>query len=312
MTDRLERLTNLVALLLDTRAPLTLEQIVDQVDGYPRGNRESTRRQFERDKELLRSAGLPLVTVPVDHLGGEPGYRIPPEEYELPPLDLTPAERAALHVAVTAVRLDEGAGRAALHKLGGLDGEAAPALAFLPRLPALQPLFTAARAHATVTFEHRGARRTLDPYAVLFRRGHWYVVGHDHDRAAPRAFRLDRIDDGSVAVGGAGAFEPPPGLDPVSLLHDDPWAFGEGEPTEVTVLVDAPQADDAVAVVGPDAVVERRPDGSVVLAVEVTNRSAFRAFVLGFLDGAEVLAPPEVRAEMVEWLRALAGPAAAP
>ncbi len=42
-----------------------------------------------------------------------------------------------------------------------------------------------------------------------------------------------------------------------------------------------------------DAVEERRPDGSVVLAVPVTNRAAFRSFVLGFLDHAEVLGPPE-------------------
>ena len=43
----------------------------------------------------------------------------------------------------------------------------------------------------------------------------------------------------------------------------------------------------------------------MVLAVHVTNRSAFRSFVLGFLDHAEVIGPPELRAELVEWLEAL-------
>ena len=57
--------------------------------------------------------------------------------------------------------------------------------------------------------------------------------------------------------------------------------------------------------VGPTRIEERRPDGSVVLAGHVTNRSAFRSFVLGFLDHAEVLGPPELRAEMVSWLEAL-------
>ena len=56
---------------------------------------------------------------------------------------------------------------------------------------------------------------------------------------------------------------------------------------------------------GPEGVEERRPDGSVVLAVHVTNRSAFRSFVLGFLDHAEVVGPPELRAELVDWLEAL-------
>jgi predicted DNA-binding transcriptional regulator YafY len=49
---------------------------------------------------------------------------------------------------------------------------------------------------------------------------------------------------------------------------------------------------------------ERRQDGSVVLAVHVTNRPAFRSFVLGFLDHAEVLGPPDLRDDMVSWLEA--------
>ena len=49
---------------------------------------------------------------------------------------------------------------------------------------------------------------------------------------------------------------------------------------------------------------------SVVLQVAVTNRAAFRSFVLGFLDHAEVLGPPALRADLVDWLRTLAGRAA--
>ena len=59
MADRLERLTNLIAVLLDTRRPLTLEEIVDRVPGYPE-ERESYRRQFERDKATLREIGVPI------------------------------------------------------------------------------------------------------------------------------------------------------------------------------------------------------------------------------------------------------------
>jgi predicted DNA-binding transcriptional regulator YafY len=40
----------------------------------------------------------------------------------------------------------------------------------------------------------------------------------------------------------------------------------------------------------------------------VTNRAAFRTFVLGFLEHAEVLEPPELREDVVSWLeRAAAG-----
>ena len=35
------------------------------------------------------------------------------------------------------------------------------------------------------------------------------------------------------------------------------------------------------------------------------NRDAFRSFVLTFLDHAEVLSPPELRAGLIEWLEAV-------
>ena len=202
MTDRLERLTNLVATLLDTRRPLTLEEIVDLVPGYP-DDKLSYRRQFERDKDTLRGIGIPVRLESVDELGPEQGYRIPPDEYYLPSLDLTADEQAALHVAVTAVRLEGGPAPAeALWKLGGREGEAAHALAALPTVPALPALFDAYRTRSTVTFTYRGEGRHIDPWGILFRRGHWYVVGHDHDRGEQRSFRVDRIE-GDVDAGPA-------------------------------------------------------------------------------------------------------------
>ena len=45
----------------------------------------------------------------------------------------------------------------------------------------------------------------------------------------------------------------------------------------------------------------------MVVTLEVTNPAAFRSWVLGFLEHAEVLSPPELRSEMVAWLRGEAG-----
>jgi len=53
-------------------------------------------------------------------------------------------------------------------------------------------------------------------------------------------------------------------------------------------------------------VVERRADGSIVVTLPVVNRAAFRTWIIDLLDHAEVLSPPELRAEMVAWLDALA------
>src|SRR5438552_5836471 len=308
MADRLERLTNLIAVLLDTRRPLTLEEIVDRVPGYP-AERESYRRQFERDKATLREIGVPISLEALYAFDQETGYRIHREDYELPPLDLTDDERVALHLAVTAVRLEGGAGgagREALLKLGGIEGAAAPTLAALPDVPALPALFDAYRRRARATFTYRGGARRLNPYGILFRNGHWYAVGYDADREAIRAFRADRIES-EVEAGPPGAFERPEGFDPASALRDEPWRFGDEEPVEALVLVSALQAGWVEADLGGQAVAERHDDGSVVFRMAVTNREAFRSFVLGLLDHAEVLAPAELRADMVRWLSALAG-----
>ena len=67
MTDQLERTTNLLALLLETRVPLTLDDIVNQLGGqYPAGH-AALRGAFERDKSLLRDVGVPIET---EVLGG--------------------------------------------------------------------------------------------------------------------------------------------------------------------------------------------------------------------------------------------------
>jgi predicted DNA-binding transcriptional regulator YafY len=74
--------------------------------------------------------------------------------------------------------------------------------------------------------------------------------------------------------------------------------------------IDAAVAAAAVHELGPDTVEKRHDDGSVVVAIPVTNRDAFRTFVLGLLEHAEVLGPPELREAVVGWLRDLSAGAA--
>jgi predicted DNA-binding transcriptional regulator YafY len=71
------------------------------------------------------------------------------------------------------------------------------------------------------------------------------------------------------------------------------------------VLVDADQAGYAVHLTGEAAVAERHADGSVELVLPVSNPTAFRSFVLTFLEHAEVLGPAELRDDLVTWLEQL-------
>ncbi len=307
---RLERLINLVAALLHADRPLTTEELRNRLPGYAEDH-GSFRRAFERDKEALRDLGIPIEVEPVDDATqpGVVGYRIPKEAYYLTDPGLAPDELAALHLAASAVRLDGASGVEALWKLGGevagqggfASGGPVAAVAALPGAAHLAPVFAAISVRRRIRFTYRDRARLVDPWRLSFRSGHWYLAGLDHDAGEERMFRLDRVSSDVDPTGQEGAFERPAhaGAQP------PPWQMGAEEALTARLLVDAGQATWAAGHVGPEAVEAWRPDGSVVLAVRVTNRHAFRSFVLGFLDHAEVLGPPELRAEMVQWLENL-------
>lgn len=306
--DRLERLTDLVLVLLREGPPRTLAEIADEVPGYPPAG-EARRQAFERDKRTLRDQGIAVTTAPV--AGPEQlGYQIRPEDFYLPDLALEPDEQVALNLAVAAVHMGDGigrqsAGQQALWRLGLPGGPGPAAVAALPAVPALPAVFEAIRTSATLSFAYRGARRQVAPAQLRFHRGRWYLVGYDLDRQAARTFRVDRME-GGPDVGAPGSRRLPDGFDPDAPWSGDPWQAGDEPTVVVDLLVDAVVAPRVERDVGTGAVAERRPDGSLVLRLDVTNLDALRAWVLELGEHAEVLAPPAVRHDLVRWLEAVA------
>jgi len=310
--DRLERVTDLLLVLLDTHHPLSLREIANRVPGYP-DSHGARRQAFERDKRLLRDEGVPVLVEPID--GEEQlGYRVDPDAYYLPDLGLEPDEQAALNLAVAGVHLGEPIGREALSKLG-VGGQWPRRGATLPLvdlpladgLPALPVLFDAVRLGASVTFSYRDEPRSLDVAGIRFRGGHWYVVGRDRDRSEARTFRVDRID-GLPDVGAPGSSELPDGFDADGAFDRDPWNFGSGDALEVDVAVDPSEASRVVTELGPDAVIDRAGSGAIVVRLVVTDVEALVSWVLDLLDHAEVLRPAEVRARVVDRLHAFTAP----
>ena len=302
--DRLERLTNLVLVLLDTPRPMTLQEIADSVGGYPDGG-EARRQAFERDKHLLRQEGV-LISVEPTNAGDRLGYRIRPGDYYLPDLALSPEEQAALNLAVAGIHLSDGSGREGLLKLGILEDEGGAPVAFLPSVPSLAVLHQAIRDRAAVRFTYRGEERTADPYRLLFRGGWWYLIGHDHGRHAVRTFRVDRMESEPVP-GAAFGSEPEGDLSSVARALAEPWRFGEGQVVTAEVAVDPPLAAQVVAELGDDAVVGRDERGGVTVRLDVANTEAFRSWIVGLLDHARVVEPPELRQELTDWLAGVAG-----
>ena len=97
---------------------------------------------------------------------------------------------------------------------------------------------------------------------------------------------------------------PPADFRPDDHVEDRPWLLGDDDPG------DGPPArrrrprrracSPSSAATRPSPTATRRHRRSS--SSTITNRAAFRSFVLGFLEHAEVLAPPDVRADVVAWL----------
>ena len=95
-----QRWLDLVAYLVGRRMPATVDEIMEKVPAYARKlagsdtDRDSVRRMFERDKDGLREAGIPIesVEMPVDFGGGKvDAYVLLKKNFHLPYLRIVAA-----------------------------------------------------------------------------------------------------------------------------------------------------------------------------------------------------------------------------
>ena len=252
--DRLERVTDLLLVLLDASRPLSLREIADRVPGYPDGH-DARRQAFERDKRLLRDEGVPVLAESIE-AEEQVGYRVDPDAYYLPDLGLEPDEQAALNLAVAGVHLGEPIGREALSKLGmGGSGPGAGR-----RCPwSTCPWSTGCRPFRSCSTpsgpEPSSGSPTgappgsVDVAGIRFRGGHWYAVGRDRDQGEARTFRVDRIDGlpggGRAGFGGAARR-----VRRRRGVRPRPLALRSGRVVEVDVAVDPAEASRVVTELG--------------------------------------------------------------
>jgi proteasome accessory factor B len=319
---KVERLVNLIALLLNTRRPLTVEEIRNTVPGYQQQDYSSFKRMFERDKEELRSLGIPIERRFTDVWEVEEGYLISKDRYYLPELDLTPDEMAALWIASSIV-VEHGAkgGKEdhALVKLSlGSNGGADPTspLWLRARLhldtPALPQMLEAVAGRRRVRFRYKAAgqskdaERTFDPYALIHRQGAWYVAGHDHLRGALRNFKLQRVTSPvAFAARSPGPdFEIPEGFSTEDRSLTEPWVADEG--TAVDIAFSPRLSWWVEQTIGLDP--KGTWKGWTVVRVTVADDEGFVSWVLQFGEDAVVRSPDRIRKAVVQRLRAGARP----
>lgn len=303
MQNVVERVLNLLIYLLESPNPVTADEIRQTVLGYDDQTDEAFHRMFERDKDVLRRLGVPLKRQALDVWEVDYGYIVDPDEYALPDPGLTQEERVSLSVAARMVRLGGSpAGIEALIKLGGVERGAGiePLGADLgAEAETLGLLFGAITERRSIGFHYRGQERTLNPFGIAHRRGHWYLVG-----AGPRGERLYRVDriEGLQVGDEPGSFSKPRGFDIKKVMDTHPWESGSDPTVEATVRFDEDVAWWAARTLGlPE------PAEELVATVPVTNRDALIGWVLSFGAAAEILQPEDLRSEIRSKVEAALG-----
>jgi predicted DNA-binding transcriptional regulator YafY len=311
-------------MLLDSRRPVTLEEIHDSVQGYGQEDMSAFKRMFERDKKELRELGIPIELQPTDPFGEEMGYRIPKEAYYLPEISFDHDERLALWILHKLVR--EGGFpfgeevRGAMYKLApDLGGEGMDTKVPLGWLDAegggaaenLALLLRAVIGQKRVKMLYRSLHdrepqeREVDPYGLYFKQGCWYLVGHCHLRGGLRSFRVSRIHGEAEMTQAAKKgpdFRRPTDFKVEDYAKRAPWEFEEG-PEFVALIRFSPKLAwwirESMAHLYP---FKGEKDGGGLLEVKARNRDTLLSWVLSFGEDAEVVSPTELRKAMRERL----------
>jgi proteasome accessory factor B len=312
-----ERLLNLLIMLLVQRHYVGKDRIRTIL--YPDSSTDGFEKMFERDKEELRSLGVPIEVGHMDaYFDDEPGYRIRPDEFGLPDITLEADEAAVIGLAARVwehARLAEATTEAVrkLTALGAPLNVSALGIAEA-RLTADEPSFDvfweATQERTPVEFEYRRSGQTqvvtrhLQPWGVVRYSGRWYAVGLDTDRGEERVFRLSRVQGEARRAGRPGSYDVPPGTDVRATAKR---------------LAPAPTTERAVVLVRTGAgLVLRRNAESVETGVAgpddrtgwdrlVVSRSGLGLAdeLLGYGDDVYVEEPADLRASVIVRLRAV-------
>jgi len=261
-----------------------------------------SKRTIYRDVAALNEMGVPIISLP-----GE-GYEMM-EGYYLPPLIFTPAEASALFLGAQML-IGQAAGQLPIvadHALSKLAAILPPnTKAHVDQLTGLiqfilppdrfdlddARLMTLQRAIVERRVVHlkyhsysqnEATERDIEPQNLTYSNGVWYVNGYCRLRHEPRSFRLDRIDALKLKA---------------ERFTERAHAPAAPEPVDVRVRFDQPivrwvREHQHYAVQQEDVV----PDG-VIMTYRVHRLSELVPWLLGWGAQAEVLSPPELRAEI--------------
>lgn len=293
------------------------------IDGLAAQEGVST-RTIRRDLEALQAAGFPLFDETID---AKRYWKIDTRPFKaLAETGFTLSELCALYFSRTL--LECLAGTPFRDDLAGAFAKFEAALSpkmkqFLDRLPAVvqakrEPArrptsgrereiiaraidATLAHRRATMRYHSFSSGRTkayiVEPYRLVFAEGGLYLIAHVPAYNGLRTFAVERVESLSLLEE---TFEP---LDDQRALADEilQHSLGVNQGTPERIVIEfAPPASRYVAerLWHPSQRLEERPDGSVLLELNVCDDWALRRWILGFGPSAKVLEPPTLAARV--------------
>lgn len=272
---------------------------------------------IQRDIDLLREMGIQIVA------RGKQGYEMNSDVF-LPALNLDFEEALALITAASVYKANEGQ-----QTKDALDNAIAKIAIGLPKstqrvLRQIAPqidipdsqvsepdeiqshrktLYEAIRQRLRVTITYdsfsRGkrTRHRISPYAVIFRKHAWYVIGHSETRGRVLTFRINRIHHLSISHS---PYTIPDDFSVQKYLEKS-WDVMLGAETRVVIRF-APRIAPLIREVRwhPTQQLCPMPDGSLHFEVTVAGLREISWWVMTWGDEAEVLEPKELREHVAE------------
>jgi len=217
-----ERLFCLLLALLPSDRGMSKADIFTNVRGYrdefgENGATDSLNKKFERDKDELKSMGIPLKTTEPEN-PADAVYFIPSDEYAFSfsaaELSLLTAASAVWSESAHSVEASE-----ARLRLLAADGVDSAAASLAPRIDthdtAYPAVSEAIHKNQVVRFPYlkpgqaKYEVRTVTPLSVVNYDGRWHLLAFDHDRSAERTFLLRRIVGKVLPVSNASPAQKP-------------------------------------------------------------------------------------------------------
>jgi predicted DNA-binding transcriptional regulator YafY len=279
-------------------------------------------RTIHRYFEMLEEMGIPIYS----ERGRHGGFSLV-RGYRMPPLVFTPQEAVTLVLGAALVEKMWGqsyrqAARGAQVKLQNvLPDEQLYEVDWARRTmlatgmhrtdltdlePHLETLRRAARERRSVhmTYQSRAqphpTQRQLDPYALVFRWGWWYVVGYCHLRDGVRTFRLDRIQ--AVELSQI-SYQQPQEFDLKKYLSEELEAQPQ-IPVRLRFEAHAASAANDGRYYWDD--IKEQADGSMVVSFSAPTLHWAASTALAYGPIVEVIEPAELRVLVADWSEAVA------